>query len=75
VLALYGIKSLQISGKMAAAARTQVMEAFKNSDKDGPRVLVVSGVGLEGLNIPWANVGIMVVRTSTLLRCSIVIDF
>ncbi|KAG1772227.1 P-loop containing nucleoside triphosphate hydrolase protein [Suillus placidus] len=60
VLELHGILTLQIHGKLSTSARTDIIAEFKNSMQDGPRVLIISNVGLTGLNLPCANILIIV---------------
>ncbi|KAG2336736.1 P-loop containing nucleoside triphosphate hydrolase protein [Suillus weaverae] len=60
VLELHGIMTLQIHGKLSTSARTDIIAKFKNSTQDGPRVLIISNVGLTGLNLPCANILIIV---------------
>lgn len=62
VLELYGIKSLQMSGKLLMDQRTSITEEFKKGMRNDPRVLLVSDVGSTGLNIPCANIVIFPVR-------------
>jgi superfamily II DNA or RNA helicase len=38
-----------------------IIAKFKASGRDGPRVLIISNVGLTGLNLPCANILIIVV--------------
>jgi len=56
VLDIHGIKSLQIHGRTSQSARTAIINQFKTSGIDGPRVLVMSSVGQTGLNLPFANI-------------------
>ncbi|KAG1894055.1 P-loop containing nucleoside triphosphate hydrolase protein [Suillus fuscotomentosus] len=60
VLELNHISTLQIHGKLSASARTDIIAQFKSSRRDGPRVLIISNVGLTGLNLPCANILIIV---------------
>ncbi|KAG1836505.1 P-loop containing nucleoside triphosphate hydrolase protein [Suillus subalutaceus] len=46
VLELHGILTLQIYGKLSLSARTNIITKFKNSGPDGPRVLIISNIGL-----------------------------
>lgn len=62
VLEIHGIKSLQLCGKTTSAARTRIVNQFRTSGADGIRVLVLSNVGQTGLNLPCANVMIIVDR-------------
>jgi SNF2 family DNA or RNA helicase len=50
---------------MSSAARNAAIDEFKKSDRDGTRVLIVSNVGLVGLNLPVASIVVLVVRVST----------
>lgn len=56
------IRVLSIEGKDSQRKRVATLEAFKNSGRDGPRVLLISSVGSLGLNIAFANILIIVVR-------------
>ncbi|KAG2352807.1 P-loop containing nucleoside triphosphate hydrolase protein, partial [Suillus spraguei] len=60
VLQLREIQALQIHGKITIPARTEIITKFKDSGRDGPRVLIVSNVGLTGLNLPCASILIIV---------------
>jgi superfamily II DNA/RNA helicase len=62
VLDIHGIKSLQIHGRTSQSARTAIINQFKTSGIDGPRVLVMSSVGQTGLNLPFASILTVVVR-------------
>ncbi|KAG1737029.1 P-loop containing nucleoside triphosphate hydrolase protein [Suillus lakei] len=42
ILGLHGIQALQIHGKISTSARTEIITRFKNSGRDGPRVLIIS---------------------------------
>ncbi|KAG1793303.1 P-loop containing nucleoside triphosphate hydrolase protein [Suillus plorans] len=46
VLELNRIQTLQIYGKLSTSARTDVIEKFKSSQHDGPRVLIISNDSL-----------------------------
>ena len=59
---LYGIETLQLNGDMSIAQRTQVSDKFRSSDRDSARVLLLSSVGMTGLNLPCAHILIMLVR-------------
>ncbi|KAG2336606.1 hypothetical protein BDR05DRAFT_896483 [Suillus weaverae] len=56
ILELNGITTLQIHGKLSMSARTKLISQFKGSGRDGPRVLIMSNIGLTGLNLPCANI-------------------
>ena len=66
VLELHGIQSVQIHGKMSASARASVIEKFRNSGVDGPRVAVISGALGTGHNFPFANI---LIFTVSLFSC------
>jgi superfamily II DNA/RNA helicase len=61
-MTLHGIQVLRLHGSLSAAVKDDVLEQFKKSGVDGPRVLIVSDVGLTGLNLPCANIMVIVVR-------------
>ncbi|KAG2062895.1 hypothetical protein BDR04DRAFT_1039611, partial [Suillus decipiens] len=46
VLELHRIQTLEIHGKLPLLARTKIISKFKNSTRDGPRVLIVSNDSL-----------------------------
>lgn len=58
----HNIKYVAIHGSSRQQERIANLEAFKNSGRDGPRVLLLSSVGAIGLNIAFANILIIVVR-------------
>ncbi|KIK38068.1 hypothetical protein CY34DRAFT_91603, partial [Suillus luteus UH-Slu-Lm8-n1] len=60
VLELNGVQTLQIHGKLSTSTRTDIISQFKSSGRDGPRVLIMSNIGLTGLNLPCANILIIV---------------
>ncbi|GBE89337.1 hypothetical protein SCP_1503450 [Sparassis crispa] len=55
VLDLYGIKYVTYDGDTTLAQRQVSLKEFKAADRDGPRVMIMSGVGLAGMNIACAN--------------------
>lgn len=61
VLNVYGIKHLSIHGSLSLRRRSALIEKFKASDANGPRVLIISSVGTTGLNLAWANILICIV--------------
>jgi SNF2 family DNA or RNA helicase len=61
-LTLHGIKTLLLYGGMSPKARTEAVARLKSSGADGPRVMILSMVGLVGLNLAFANIGILPVR-------------
>lgn len=56
------IKFIAITGEQKQGERVKNLEKFKNSGRDGPRVLVVSNVAALGLNIAFANILVILVR-------------
>ena len=62
VLKLHGIEVLELHGDIPAPQRSNIIQKFKTSTRDGPRVLLMSNVGLLGHNFPFANVLVKVVR-------------
>ncbi|RDB30571.1 DNA repair and recombination protein RAD54 [Hypsizygus marmoreus] len=58
VLKLYGITDIvECNGNMSPAARNKALEQF--NDPNGPRVLLLSSVGMTGLNLQIANIMII----------------
>ena len=55
-LALDGIKTVDINGGMSNAERAKVLDAFRRGGREDARVLILSIVGLQGLNIADANI-------------------
>ena len=68
VLELYGLKSLFYNGTQTMAERAASLEAFRRSGRDGPRILILSGVGIYGLNVACANILVIVVRPLAVFR-------
>lgn len=66
VLHLFGFNSIEILGTMTAVARSDSLVKFQNSTRDeGPRILIISNVGIVGLNIPQANILVQMVSDSS----------
>ncbi len=65
VLRFFGIKYVEINGSKPASVRSKVLDEFRNSTRDGPRVCLLSNVGLTGLNIPQANIVIGLVSDTS----------
>ena len=61
VLKLHSIEVLELHGDVDPATRVEIRQRFKASTHDGPHVLLMSGVGVLGLNIPHPNILIKVV--------------
>ena len=68
VLELYGIKSLLFTGLQSVTERAASLEQFKRGKQNDPRVLIVSNVGLYGLNVACANIMIVVVSDPELIH-------
>ena len=64
VLKLHNIQSLELHGNVPIAQRPEVTRRFTSSTRDGPRVLLMTTVGLVGLNLPCANILVKVVSVS-----------
>lgn len=62
LLKAHNIKHVEMNGSMTAKKKDAVLQQFKDADVDGPRVLIMSKVGLFGHNISCANILILVVR-------------
>lgn len=69
ILALFGLKYIEVTGRLAPAARAAALKAFEQGGRDDPRILILSNVGMVGLNIACANILIIVVR-SVSISCS-----
>lgn len=52
---------LLIHGGNSASARDKIVRTFAKGTKGDPRVLIVSRVGRAGLNLPMANIMVMLV--------------
>lgn len=60
VLSVYGIRNVvTVNGKMSPKARKAAVDQFKMPD--GPRIMILSGVGTTGLNLQIAHILIIVV--------------
>ncbi|EIW75348.1 hypothetical protein CONPUDRAFT_66102, partial [Coniophora puteana RWD-64-598 SS2] len=59
VLALYGIKTLVLHGGHQPPQRAAILREFRESGREGPRVLILSSAGAVGLNIDCANLMII----------------
>ncbi len=55
---------MEINGKKSMTARNTDLIAFKKAGREGPRVLILSNVGLTGLNIAEANILIILVSSA-----------
>ena len=56
VLRLHGIRYIEINGTKRASVRSKDLDAFRNFERDGPRVCLLSNVGTVGHNLPQANI-------------------
>ncbi len=63
MLGFYGIECYEINGAKSMTARNTDLLAFKRAGREGPRVLLLSNVGITGLNIAEANILIILVST------------
>lgn len=61
VLEHHGIQILSIHGNVPPTQRAKILQQFKQSGRDDPRVLLISNVGSEGLNVAFANILIIIV--------------
>lgn len=62
---MYGIKALELNGRTPLNKRKSVLEEFRASTREaGSRVLILSMVGMVGLNLACANVMIIAVSAS-----------
>ncbi|KAH9841961.1 P-loop containing nucleoside triphosphate hydrolase protein, partial [Rhodofomes roseus] len=68
VLAFYDIKYLVLNGDVPANKRPLIIDQFKNGGRDDPRVLVMSSVGITGLNLPEASILIFLDTTWSALE-------
>ncbi|KIN92956.1 hypothetical protein M404DRAFT_172153, partial [Pisolithus tinctorius Marx 270] len=60
VLKLHGVKALELHGKLSPAKRKSVLNEFCRSTRvAGARVLILSMVGMVGLNLACANIMII----------------
>jgi SNF2 family DNA or RNA helicase len=62
VFSLFGIASLAYNGKTPGQSGADAIDAFRRAGPTGPRVLIVSQVGNQGLNLDCANILIILVR-------------
>jgi Helicase conserved C-terminal domain len=67
------IDVLDINGKISQRERSKRLKEFKESGRDGPRVLLISSVASVGLNIPFANILVIVVRTHSVSSAKVVL--
>ncbi|THH21443.1 hypothetical protein EUX98_g8376 [Antrodiella citrinella] len=56
VLFLHGIKYVVVNGSISLDGRKKAIKAFNDADRDGPRVMILSSVGIMGLNLASACV-------------------
>ncbi|EJF58185.1 hypothetical protein DICSQDRAFT_67720, partial [Dichomitus squalens LYAD-421 SS1] len=56
VLSLHGIESIEVNGRKGGSLREERFDMFKRSNRDQPRTLVMSNVGMMGLNLSEANI-------------------
>ncbi|KIK74664.1 hypothetical protein PAXRUDRAFT_37029 [Paxillus rubicundulus Ve08.2h10] len=66
---LYGISATQFNGSMSPKKRVDALKLFRMSTRTNePRVLILSNVGLVGLNLACANVMVIVDTTWSALN-------
>ena len=53
-----------MDGTTSMKKRTDTVNAFRSGGRDDPRVLIMSAVGLVGLNVADANYMVMLVSAS-----------
>ncbi|KAG8213507.1 hypothetical protein J3R82DRAFT_12050 [Butyriboletus roseoflavus] len=64
IFQLYGILATELNGSMSLKKRSEALNAFRTSTTtQGPRVLILSSVGLVGLNLACANIMVLVDTT------------
>lgn len=64
LLNAHGIRFLSLTGKHSPKEKEAILREFRLSGRDGPRVLLMSRVGLYGHNISCANIIVIVVRAA-----------
>lgn len=67
MLELYGIKSLLFTSLQLIMKRATALKKFKRSKHNGPCILIVSNVGLYGLNVVCTNIMIIVISDSAVI--------
>ena len=67
VLHLCGFEFLFYSANQSMQERAASLEAFRWSGRDGPRVLILSGMDIHGLNIACVNILVIVVSPLAVL--------
>ena len=61
VLDLHGIETIEVNGRKGGSIREDRYNAFKTSTREQARTLVMSNVGMMGLNLAEANILICLV--------------
>ncbi len=56
ILKLHNIQTLELHGDVPITQRPEVTRRFVSATQDGPRVLLMTTVGLVGLNLPCSNI-------------------
>jgi superfamily II DNA/RNA helicase len=74
VFHLNGIKCLLLNGDVPLQERTSVIEKFRSSGVDGPRVLIVSKIALHGFNFPFSHIVVKMVSGILLSSSILLID-
>lgn len=60
-----GVQYMSINGNNPPKVRQKTLEHFRAAGRDDPRVLIISTVGITGLNLACANIVIMLVSASS----------
>ncbi|KAI6029042.1 P-loop containing nucleoside triphosphate hydrolase protein [Pisolithus microcarpus] len=64
ILSLYGIEVIELNGTMTLKKRQAAIDDFRTSTRmSGHRVLIISNVGMVGLNLACANIMVIVDTT------------
>lgn len=61
ILRLYGFAFVTVTGDMPPAKRAAMLKQFARGGRDGARLLILSAVGLVGVNLAIACILIIVV--------------
>jgi hypothetical protein len=72
MLNIHSFNSLQIHGKISQLARTNIINQFKNSGINGPCILVMLSMDQTGLNLPCANILVVLVRIILSILCFLI---
>jgi superfamily II DNA or RNA helicase len=64
---LHAIQYEVMNGSIKATERATIIENMRNSGHDGTWVLVLSNIGMVGLNLPFANIMVMMVSLEVMI--------